>query len=129
RPGRTTKTVPIYREVFADMETPVSVYLKLTDGTQKPGFLLESVEGGTTIARYSFIGANVAVTVALEDGKLTVDGELPTVPSSYDDPLEAIQEITAPFRTEANEKLPRFTGGAVGYLSYDAIRRFEPRVP
>jgi anthranilate synthase component 1 len=123
------RTVPVYREIFADMETPVSVYLKLTNGTRKPGFLLESVEGGTTIARYSFIGANVAATVSLADGRLTVDGELPFVPSGYDDPLLAIQEIIAPYRSGENPKLPRFTGGAVGYLSYDAIRRFETRVP
>lgn len=129
RPDRDFRTVPIYREVFADMETPVSVYLKLTNGTRTPGFLLESVEGGKTIARYSFIGANVAATVALDNGDLSVDGTLPNRLTSYDDPLEAIQEIIAPFRTEASPNLPRFTGGAVGYLAYDAIRRFEPRVP
>lgn len=129
RAGRASRTVPVYREVFADMETPVSVYLKLTDGTRKPGFLLESVEGGKTIARYSFIGANIAATVALDDGELSIEGELPGHPATYEDPLEAIQEIIAPFRTEASPQLPRFTGGAVGYLSYDAIRRFEPRVP
>jgi anthranilate synthase component 1 len=123
------RTVPIFREVFADMETPVSVYLKLTDGTRKPGFLLESVEGGTTIARYSFIGAKVTATVSLTGGQLHVDGQLPSVPATYDDPLLAMQEIIAPYRSEENPSLPRFTGGAVGYLSYDAIRRFEPRVP
>jgi anthranilate synthase component I len=127
--GREFRTVPIYREVFGDMETPVSVYLKLTGGARKPGFLLESVEGGTTIARYSFIGANVAATVALDNGALHVDGTLSDSPASYDDPLEAIEAILQSFRTEANPRLPRFTGGAVGYLSYDAIRRFEPRVP
>ncbi len=129
RPDRDFRTVPVYREVFADMETPVSVYLKLTNGTRTPGFLLESVEGGKTIARYSFIGANVAATVALDNGELSVDGTLPSHLANYDDPLEAIQEIIAPFRTEASPNLPRFTGGAVGYLAYDAIRRFEPRVP
>lgn len=123
------RTVPVYREVLADMETPVSVYLKLTDGTRKPGFLLESIEGGTRIARYSFIGANVTGTVSLEDGQLDVEGDLPGAQSEYDDPLEAIQRIIEPFKTEENPRLPRFTGGAVGYLSYDAIRRFEPRVP
>ncbi len=123
------KTVPIYREVFADMETPVSVYLKLTDGAAKPGFILESVEGGTQIARYSFIGANAAATVTMRDGNLDIAGSLPVDVSSYDDPLDAIAEILAPYQTSSNEGLPRFTGGAVGFLSYDAIRRFESRVP
>jgi anthranilate synthase component 1 len=122
-------TVTIYRELLADMETPVSVYLKLTDGTGAPGFLLESVEGGTRIARYSFIGAKSVATVSLNDGSLDVRGTLANPGTSYDDPLEAIQEIIAPFRTEENPNLPRFTGGAVGYLSYDAIGKFEPRVP
>lgn len=129
RRGTTQRTIPVYREVLADMETPVSVYLKLTNGTQTPGFLLESIEGGTRIARYSFIGANVAGTVTLDDGVLQVHGDLPEAPTGYDDPLEAIERVIQPFRTEENAKLPRFTGGAVGYLSYDAIRAFEPRVP
>lgn len=127
--GTAQRTIPVYREVLADMETPVSVYLKLTNGTRTPGFLLESIEGGTRIARYSFIGANVAGTVSLDDGVLHVQGDLPEAPAEYSDPLEAIERVIQPFRTEENPKLPRFTGGAVGYLSYDAIRAFEPRVP
>jgi anthranilate synthase component 1 len=122
-------TVPVYREILADMETPVSVYLKLSDGTHKPGFLLESIEGGTRIARYSFIGANTAGSVTFCDGSLQLEGDLPGGPLTYDDPLVALQELIAPFHAVSNARLPRFTGGAVGYLSYDAIRRFEPRVP
>lgn len=123
------RTIPVYREVFADMETPVSVYLKLSNGTRSPGFILESVEGGTQIARYSFIGADTAGTVTLRDGVLTTEGNLPTDITSYEDPLEAVAELIAPFGTAVNDQLPRFTGGAVGFLGYDAIRRFEPRVP
>ncbi|MCA9833592.1 MAG: anthranilate synthase component I [Thermomicrobiales bacterium] len=123
------KTVPIYREVFADMETPVSVYLKLTDGASNPGFVLESIEGGTQIARYSFIGASAAATVTLREGEIEIDGTLPVPVAAYDDPLDAITEILAPYHTGTNDHLPRFTGGAVGFLSYDAIRRFESRVP
>ena len=122
-------TVPVYREVFADMETPVSVYLKLSNGTTSPGFILESVEGGTQIARYSFIGADCAATVTLRDGVLTTEGDLPTDVSQYEDPLEAVAELIAPFAAAPSEQLPRFTGGAVGYLGYDVIRHFEPRVP
>lgn len=123
-------TVPVYREVLADMETPVSVYLKLSEGAREPGFILESIEGGTRIARYSFIGAKTSGSVTFRDGNLAFEGEHPHGgPTRYDDPLEALQEIIAPFRAEGAEGLPRFTGGAVGYLAYDAIRRFEPRVP
>ena len=127
--GETINTVPVYREVFADMETPVSVYLKLSNGTRSTGFILESVEGGTHIARYSFIGADTAGSVTLRDGELSITGNLPTDVSSYDDPLEAVANLIAPFGTAASENLPRFTGGAVGYLGYDTIGHFEPRVP
>lgn len=123
------RTIPVFREILADMETPVSVYLKLSNGARDPGFLLESVEGGTRIARYSFIGANAAANVIFEDGRLLIDGDLGDAPNVYDDPLVALQELIAPFRAATNAGLPRFTGGAVGYLSYDSIRRFEPRVP
>lgn len=123
------RTVPVYREVFADMETPVSVYLKLTSGATRPGFMLESVEGGMHVARYSFIGADAAALVTLRDGALDIQGELPDAFTGYDDPLDAIASLIAPFRTEINPALPRFTGGAVGFLSYDAVRAFESRVP
>lgn len=123
------RTIPVFREILADMETPVSVYLKLSNGARDPGFLLESVEGGTRIARYSFIGSNAAANVMFEDGELRIDGDLGETPDSYEDPLVALQELIAPFRAATNAGLPRFTGGAVGYLSYDSIRRFEPRVP
>lgn len=127
--GPDIRTVPVYREILADMETPVSVYLKLSNGARDPGFLLESIEGGTRIARYSFIGANAAGNITFQNGELTLEGDLQDGPTTYDDPLEALQELIAPFRAATNAKLPRFTGGAVGYLSYDAIRRFEDRVP
>jgi len=126
--GAEVKTVPIYREILADLETPVSVYLKLSDGARSPGFLLESIEGGTRIARYSFIGAHPAANVTFRDGQLSVDGQA-NAPATYDDPLAALGELIAPFRAEPDARLPRFTGGAVGYLSYESIRRFEPRVP
>lgn len=123
------QTVPVYREVFADMETPVSVYLKLSNGTKNTGFILESAEGGTQIGRYSFIGSGNIGTVTLRDGEIDFEGEFSSDITSYDDPLNAIADLIAPYKTHANETLPRFTGGAVGYLGYDAIRHFEPRVP
>jgi anthranilate synthase component 1 len=101
--------IPVYREVLADMLTPVRAYTLLSPpGT--PGFLLESVEGGERLARYSFIGS--------EPKPLELD---------TDDPLAALRsvaaEVTAPVKG-----IPRFHGGAVGYLSYETARHFE-RLP
>lgn len=127
--GDDIRTVPIYREVFADMETPVSVYLKLSNGTANTGFILESAEGGTQIGRYSFIGSGNIGTVTLRDGTASFEGDFSSDVTSYEDPLEAIADLVAPYKTQANDKLPRFTGGAVGFLGYDVIRHFEPRVP
>ncbi len=121
-------TVPIYREILADLETPVSVYLKMSEGLTRPGFILESVEGGIRIARYSFIGADPVSTLTLRDGLMDEVTTSGTTTTSYEDPLDALGAALAPYRSMSYEGLPRMTGGAVGYLSYDAISRFEPRV-
>ncbi|MDQ4100044.1 MAG: anthranilate synthase component I [Chloroflexota bacterium] len=121
------KTFPVYREIMADLETPVSAYLKLSDGGRLPGFLLESVEGGTRIARYSFLGTEPLATVTMNDGHVDVDGAH-HLDHSYADPLVALGEVLAGLRAEQVAELPLFTGGAVGHLSYEAITTFEPRV-
>lgn len=102
--------VPVYREIVADMETPVSAYLKITRGGYS--FLLESVEGGEQLARYSFIGTEPYRV-------LTTRGEDNT------DPLPAIAAELAKYRLVTIEGLPKFFGGAVGYLSYETVTRFE----
>lgn len=105
--------VPVYREVRADLETPVSAYLKVARGGYS--FLLESVEGGEHQGRYSFIGTEPyrVHAGAHEDG----------------DPLLVVQEELARFQSAEVPGLPRFHGGAVGYLGYEAVTHFEPRVP
>jgi anthranilate synthase component 1 len=110
--------LPVYREVTGDLETPVSAYLKVARGDHS--FLLESVEGGERLARYSFIATEPYRVVRL--GPYERQGE-------GGDPLWAVEEELGRFRLAGVEGLPRFTGGAVGYLSYEAIRHFEPRVP
>ncbi|MBI2724097.1 MAG: anthranilate synthase component I [Chloroflexi bacterium] len=105
--------VPVYREVIADLETPVSAYLKVARGEHS--FLLESVEGGERIARYSFIGTEpyrVLRTGAEGDG----------------DPLIEIEAEMRRFRPVPVPGLPRFHGGAVGYLAYECARYYE-RLP
>ena len=112
--GASTNCVPIYREVLADLETPVSAYLKVANGSRH-AFLLESVEGGERVARYSFIGADPALTLRLHDGRLrrvAADGTAAERP--FADPLVALAEELARYRTTGRPDLPRFAGGAVG---------------
>jgi len=108
---------PVYREVAADLETPVSAYLKVARGGHS--FLLESVEGGERLARYSFIGTEPYRVLRTE----------PNVALDQTDPLLAIEDELRRFRVVSLPGLPRFHGGAVGYLSYEVVRHFEPRVP
>ena len=102
--------VPIYREVVADLETPVSAFLKMSQGGYS--FLLESVEGGERLARYSFIGTDPYRV-------LTTGGEDKT------DPLPLVAEELAKYKMVPVSGLPRFCGGAVGYLAYETVTRFE----
>ena len=102
--------IPIYREIVADLETPVSAFLKIHHGENS--FLLESVEGGQRLARYSFIGTDPYRI-------LTTKGE------SRIDPLPLIAEELSKYKTVPVSGLPRFCGGAVGYLAYETITRFE----
>ena len=107
--------VPIYREVPADLETPVSAYLKVREAPYS--FLLESVEGGERIARYSFIGTNpyrVSRTGEHEDWKA--------------DPLVPVEREMEQFKLIPVPGLPALTGGAIGYVAYDAVRHWEPKM-
>jgi len=107
---RQGNLVPVYREVNADLETPVSIYLKIARGDYS--FLLESVEGGERLARYSFIGTEP--TLVLKTGK-----ENPI------DPLRIVEKEFRRFHPVPVADLPRFHGGMVGYLSYEVVRYFE----
>ncbi len=108
--------VPIYREIDADLETPVSAYLKVARPPYS--FLLESVEGGERLARYSFIGTEPYTVLNTGTG-----------PHDKIDPLIPIKAEMDKYRLIPIPDLPRFHGGGVGYLAYDIIRYFEPRVP
>ena len=109
---------PVYREVPADLETPVSVFLKVARG--RHSFLLESVEGGERLARYSFIGTEPYRV--LRSGTNVARNEEPG------DPLVPIEKELSRFQVAPVPGLPRFHGGAVGYMSYEVVRHFEPRV-
>ena len=119
--------IPVYREIFSDMETPVCAYLKLGGGAYS--FLLESVEGGEKWGRYTFIGAEPAVTLTYSGGAVTItrDGTTQTR-KAEGDPLDELKKIMSAYKPVIVPGLPRFSGGAVGYLSYDSARFFE-RLP
>ena len=111
----STQVQTIIREVSADLETPVSLYLKLRgDGAS---FLLESVEGGERIARYSFIGVQPRAEYILRDGQVEVkeNGETRTVQLDHDDPTIFLQNEMSRFPAVHLPNAPRFTGGLVGY--------------
>ncbi|RME78496.1 MAG: anthranilate synthase component I [Chloroflexi bacterium] len=121
--------IPICRNLPADMETPVSIYLKLQD--EGPCFLLESVSGGEQVARYSFVGVRPRGVVTATDNEvyITAEGHGRAIPlTDGQDPLDVLKAQMSRYRPVRQPDLPRFVGGAVGYLSYDAIRRFE-RIP
>ena len=109
--------VPIYREITADLETPVSAYLKVARGPYS--FLFESVEGGENLARFSFIGTEPGEMIRTGPGEK--DGAV--------DPLNLLRDRMAGIKHANVPGLPKFHGGAVGYISYDAVSYFEPRVP
>jgi anthranilate synthase component 1 len=120
------RVVPVMRRFLADAETPVSAYRKLADG--RPGtFLLESAEHGGVWSRYSFVGVRSAATLTERDGRAVWSGIGPE--DHPDDPLEALRDAIARLHTERSRTdLPPLTGGLVGYLGYDAVRRME-RLP
>ncbi|MEP7028899.1 MAG: anthranilate synthase component I [Candidatus Eisenbacteria bacterium] len=115
--------VPVYREIFADFDTPVSAFSKIDDG--RYAFLLESVEGGEQWGRYSFLGSRPAAIFRAHRGTLTLeqDGRVETLPGS--DPFAALDALLEARRAVDLPGLPRFAGGAVGFLSYDAVRHLE----
>ena len=112
KPGRA---VPVRVEVDADTETPVSAFLKLSRG-KKQAFLLESVEGGERSARFSFLGAGPRGALRWKLG-------------DRGDPIAAVRAMLATHRAVRIPGIPRFSGGLVGHVSYDAVQLFEPRVP
>jgi anthranilate synthase component I len=127
RMAARAKYAPIYHEVLADVETPVSALLKLGAG---PGsFLLESVEGGEFVARYSFVAAGLERSLAILDDHAIYQGGEGSAQLSYSDPLDLIDRLVAREGVLRLPGLPRFGGGAVGYLAYELARKFEPRIP
>ncbi len=119
--------IPLVREVLADLDTPLSVYLKLAEGPYS--YLLESVQGGEKWGRYSIIGLPCRTVLKVTGNRIAVerDGALAEETESAD-PLAWIDAFQQRFRVAMHSGLPRFTGGLVGYFGYDTIRYIEPRL-
>ena len=121
--------IPVYTDLMADFETPVSAYAKLKEAG--PSYLLESVEGGENLSRYSFIGCRPRKVFVC--GADTTEVRVPgrpaeTIPTPRD-PLTLIEEEMRGFHPVSLPGLPRFTGGAVGFIAYEYVTRIEPTVP
>ena len=119
--------IPLVREVLADLDTPLSAYLKLAD--QPYTYLFESVQGGELWGRYSFIGLSCSERIKIFGNKITHEQENNvTEEFESDDPLAWIQEFIKQFHVPDIPQLPRFTGGVVGYFGYETVHYIEPRL-
>jgi anthranilate synthase component 1 len=138
RHSATADTVLLRATRPADLETPIGAFLRLDDGTT-PAYLLESVEGGERLGRYSFLGIGPRRLLEVRNGRARIQDrpvgvreyvpDLPITNVEAPDPLEALRAFVPHRKVAPREGMPRFTGGAVGALAYDAVSIFEPSVP
>jgi len=119
--------IPVFRSVLADLDTPLSIYLKLAEGTDS--YLFESVEGGETWGRYSIIGLPCRRRYTVRGQVLTVsdDGQ-PVSRETVSDPLTRIAALQSEFKVPVLDELPVFTGGLVGYFGYETVQLIEPNL-
>lgn len=120
----TSNLIPVYREIIGDTETPISVFKKL--GTGPYAFLLESVEGGERWARYSFMGMDPIFTFRSKGAYTSIHSDKGCEEQTAEDPLGLLQTRLAAYRPAQIGGLPRFFGGAVGYIGYEMVSFFEP---
>jgi len=119
--------IPVMREVLADLETPLSTYLKLADGPHS--YLFESVHGGEKWGRYSIIGLPCQRTMKVFDRRVVIeDNGVQVEEHQVEDPLEFVEQFQARYRVPELPGLPRFNGGLVGYFGYDIVRYIESRL-
>jgi anthranilate synthase component 1 len=127
--ARRHRIVPVWSEVVADTLTPVAAFLNAVG--ERPGFLLESVEGGERWGRYSFVGRSPLATIVGRGRDVVASGRLPVPTGGGHGVLAALEALLADFRSPALEELPPLHGGVVGYVGYDVVREVEhlPDVP
>ena len=126
--ARQGNLIPVWREVLADMETPVSAFRKVAGGRPN-SFLLESVEGGERLARYSFLGSDPFLVFRSKCDTATItEGaqvETLTLAAGTRDPLHVLKDLLGRYKYVPSPELPPFVGGAVGMIGYDTVRFFE----
>jgi anthranilate synthase component 1 len=126
--ARHGNLIPVYREIIADMETPVSAFQKIDTGDHS--FLFESVEKGNKFARYSFLGASPHLIFQARGKNITLrEGGEERAYKITGDPLRELEHLMAGYHPVPTAGLPLFYGGAVGYLGFEAVTQFEPTVP
>jgi anthranilate synthase component 1 len=124
--GQGYNRIPLVAETFADLDTPLSLYLKLAN---KPfSYLLESVQGGERFGRYSFIGLPADTRITVRDKRVTVSSASGETTQEVENPLDYIEEYQSRFKVAPLSGLPRYTGGLAGYFGYETIRYIEPRL-
>src|SRR4051812_6482007 len=120
--------IPLIAEAFADLETPLSLYLKLVGSEARSSFLLESVVGGERFGRYSFIGLPARTLLRASGFKTEVLTDGAVVETHDGNPLDFIAEYQKRFKVALRPGMPRFCGGLAGYFGYDAVRFIEPKL-
>jgi anthranilate synthase component 1 len=118
--------IPLVVETFADLDTPLSLYLKLAN--QPFSYLLESVQGGERFGRYSFIGLPATTRISVRGNQVTLTSGGKEVVEDISQPLDYIEKYQSQFKVAPLSGLPRFTGGLAGYFGYDTVRYIEPRL-
>ncbi|MCR4304686.1 MAG: anthranilate synthase component I [Gallionella sp.] len=118
--------IPLVCETFADLDTPLSLYLKLAN--QPYSYLLESVQGGERFGRYSFIGLPAGTRITVRDRQVTLTHMNSETTHEVENPLDFIRDYQTRFKVASLPGLPRFCGGLAGYFGYETIRYIEPRL-
>ena len=122
--ARTANVIPVYQEILADTETPIRILKTLDTGHHS--FLLESVEGGEKWSRYSFIGMDPMLIFQSNGNHIRIESDGEITEKQVDDPLRFLENKLAEYQPAPVEGLPRFFGGAVGYMGYETVSFFEP---
>ena len=126
--SRKGNLIPVYKEILADIETPVSAMKKLGDSDF--AFLLDSVDQGENVGRYSFLGADPSMLFKSKGGEIDlIYGNNEETFETEDSPLDMLRDVMSRYNYVPDNRLPPFIGGAVGYVGYDIIRSIEPRIP
>ena len=118
--------IPLVAETFADLDTPLSLYLKLAN--QPYSYLLESVQGGERFGRYSFIGLPASTRITVRGHQVTLTQPSGDTTQEVANPLDFVRDYQSQFRVAPLTGLPRFTGGLAGYFGYDTVRYIEPKL-